>query len=247
VTQPNAIAVRSCTRLAEFEECVRMQQIVWGEDLVVPSAMFVVAVEVGGQVLGAFAGERLAGFTMAVPGIHRNKIFLHSHMTAVLEEFRDRGVGRMLKLFQRDEALARGITLVEWTYDPLQLKNARFNLVRLGAVVRRYIPNFYGITDSPLHAGLPTDRLVAEWHLDSARVRNILAGETPVSGADAVRIGVPAAIGEMRKNDTAVALREQARVRAEFQKWLGAGYAATAVERDRDVVNYVLEPWKEAS
>jgi predicted GNAT superfamily acetyltransferase len=239
---PTNISVRCCTQLAEFEECVRIQQVVWGEDIVVPAAMFVVALEVGGQVLGAFEGQRMAGFTMAVPGVHDGKIFLHSHMTAVLEELRDRGVGRMLKLFQREDALGRGINLVEWTFDPLELKNARFNLTRLGAVARRFIPNFYGITLSPLHSGLPTDRLVAEWHLDSARVRAVLAEEALPTVKDAVRIAVPADIGEMKQNDTRRALDQQSRIREEFQKWFAAGYVATGIERGPSQVCYVLEP-----
>ena len=97
-------------------------------------------------------------------------------MTAVLEGFRDRGVGRQLKLFQRQDALRRGIELIEWTFDPLEMRNAHFNLMRLGAVARRYIPDYYGVTESPLHGGLPTDRLVAEWWVASERVRGMAVG-----------------------------------------------------------------------
>ena len=92
-------------------------------------------------------------------------------MVGVLAEYRDRGVGRLLKLAQREDALARQINRIEWTFDPLQLKNASFNIARLGAIVRHYIPNLYGRTSSPLHAGLPTDRLVAEWWVRSSRVK----------------------------------------------------------------------------
>src|SRR5580658_7152151 len=120
--------------------------------------MFVVANEIGGQILGAFDSCRLVGFTMALVGWHGSaQPFLHSHMTAVLGEYRNRGVGRQLKLFQREDALSRSIHLIEWTFDPLDLRNAHFNLVRLGAIVRRLIPNLYGITDSPLHHQMPTD------------------------------------------------------------------------------------------
>ena len=78
---------------------------------------------------------------------------------------------------QRDDALARGIQLIEWTFDPMELKNAFFNIERLGAIVRRYAENQYGITASPLHGGLPTDRCYAEWWIDSPRVRAVLAGQ----------------------------------------------------------------------
>src|SRR6266852_5255802 len=166
------IVVRKCCALEEFHACVRLQQEIWDEeDLEIePSTMFVVASLTGGQVLGAFDGEKLVGFTMAVVGVRRGAVYLHSHQTGVDAGYRDRGIGRMLKLFQRDEALARGIRLVEWTFDPLELRNAHFNLNRLGAICRRYLPNYYGVTSSPLPRGIPTDRLVAEWHLDSARV-----------------------------------------------------------------------------
>ena len=121
----------------------------------------------------------MAGFALAYPGIRDGKPYLHSHMAAVLPEFRDLGIGRLLKLAQRDDALSRGISLIEWTFDPLQPRNAYFNLCRLGVVVRRYLIDVYGATSSPLHAGLPTDRLVAEWHLDSQRVADIVGGKPP--------------------------------------------------------------------
>lgn len=204
--------------------------------------MFVVALETGGQVLGAFDGGRMIGFTMALAGVHDDgKVFLHSHMTAVVPEFRDRGVGRMLKLLQRDDALRRGIGLVEWTFDPLELKNAYFNLVRLGAVVRRFIPNCYGITDSPLHAGLPTDRLVAEWWLDSARVKTILGGGAIAAKRSVARVSVPANIGELKQKDHEAA-REQSRIRAEFERWFAERYVVTGLERGAEVMSYVLEP-----
>ena len=109
-------------------------------------------------------------------------------MAAVLPEFRDLGIGRRLKLAQREDALARGISLIEWTFDPLQTKNAYFNICRLGAIARRYLTDVYGSTSSPLHAGLPTDRLVAEWHLESERVVDILAGKEPARGPSVERV-----------------------------------------------------------
>jgi predicted GNAT superfamily acetyltransferase len=236
------IEVRHCRRLEEFAECVRLQQDTWGQDIVVPSAIFVVAIETGGQVLGAFEGRRLVGFTMALAGIHGNKPFLHSHMTAVLPELRDRGIGRKLKLAQREDALSREIELVEWTFDPLELKNAYFNLVRLGAIVRRFIPNCYGITQSPLHGGLPTDRLLAEWWLDSERVRSILAGRKWLAGKSVARIGVPVHVGELKEKLRGEAAKVQEKLRAEFERLLGQGYVATGMERAGEFDNYVLEP-----
>lgn len=245
-----AIVVRHCRGLGEFERCVEVQRRVWaGDDIeVVPLPVFVVAAETGGQVLGAFAGEKMIGFTLAVAGVHGSKPFLHSHMTAVLGEYRDRGIGRRLKLFQRQDALERGIGLVEWTFDPLELRNAYFNLVRLGAIVRQLLPNCYGITTSPLHAGLPTDRLKAEWWLRSARVERVLSGAAPggPAGSHVERIRVPAAISEMKQNDLAQAGRVQREIREQFEQWFARGYAATGLEIAAADGNYLLEPWSES-
>ncbi|HEV2298236.1 MAG TPA: GNAT family N-acetyltransferase [Candidatus Acidoferrales bacterium] len=235
------ITVRHCESLAEYEECVRLQLITWGEDLVVPSGLFVVARETGGQILGAFAGNQMVGFTLALAGLHGNTPIIHSHMTAVLPEFRDRGIGRMLKLAQRNDALARGIHLVEWTFDPLELKNAHFNINRLGAVVKRYIPNCYGITESPLHAGLPTDRLMAEWYLDSPRVEAILRGETPPAPTDAVRISIPSDVSERKQRDVEAGEQVQNEMRRQFLARMSEGYIVTGLEIGPRDASYVLE------
>ena len=234
--------VRHCATIPEYEECVRVQHATWGEEIAVPSAIFVVAHDTGGQVIGAFDQGTMIGFTLAVAGVRCGKPFLHSHMTAVVPEFRDRGVGRRLKLFQRQDALRRGIDLIEWTFDPLEFRNAHFNFVRLGAVARRYVPNCYGITASPLHAGLPTDRLVAEWWIDSARVKSILADDLKASAASAVRIPLPANIHEVRANNREAALRVQSEAREQFTKLFAEGYVATAVELSEVTLDYVLEP-----
>jgi len=240
-----AIVVRPCHGLAEFERCVELQLAIWGgaELDAVPLPVFVITAEMGGQVLGAFDGARMIGFTLAFPGLHRQKPFLHSHMTAVLEEFRDRGVGRQLKLFQRSEALGRGIKLVEWTFDPLELRNAHFNIVRLGAIARRILPNHYGITSSPLHAGLPTDRLLAEWHLNSPRAVARAEGKesTRRASSNAKLVFVPANIGELKRTDPREAEKIQSRVREEFQHWFAEGYAVLGLENTPQGASYILE------
>jgi len=236
------IEVRHCATLAEYAACVRLEHLTWGQEIAVPSAVFVVAHHTGGQVLGAFHGAEMVGFTLALAGVRAGKPFLHSHMTAVLPEYRDRGVGRRLKLLQRDDALARGIDVIEWTFDPLELKNAHFNFVRLGAVARRYIPNCYGVTESPLHAGLPTDRLVAEWWLASERVKSILADRAVPVASSAVRISLPANLAEMKAADLTAAARIQAEAREQFQKWFAQGYLAIRIERRGAASDYVLEP-----
>lgn len=235
------IEIRHCASIPEYEECVRLEHVTWGEDIAVPSAIFVVAHHTGGQVIGAFDQGKMIGFTLAIAGVRGGKLFLHSHMTAVLPEFRDRGVGRRLKLYQRQDALKRGIDLIEWTFDPLEFRNAHFNFVRLGAVARRYLPNCYGITASPLHAGLPTDRLVAEWWLNSERVKSILADNLSAAKGSVARISLPANIDEIRGSDREAALRIQTSAREQFTKRFAEGYVATAVESRNTEMDYILE------
>jgi predicted GNAT superfamily acetyltransferase len=187
------IQIRKCTTLPDFHRCVELQRAVWGEsDLETePYVTFVVANQTGGQVLGAFDGDTMIGFTMAIVGVRDKLPYLHSHMTGVLPEYRDRKVGRSLKLFQREEALSRDIRLIEWTFDPLETRNAHFNLNRLGAIARTYIPNFYGVTTSPLHRNLPTDRLLAEWRLDSPRTIAAISNLSPDPADSPAKIHIP--------------------------------------------------------
>jgi predicted GNAT superfamily acetyltransferase len=242
---PGRVEIRHCRTVAEYEQCLRLERITWGEGIIVPTAIFVVAHETGGQILGAYSGNELVGFTLALAGIHEDGPFLHSHMTAVLEAYRDHGVGRSLKLFQRQDALARGIPLVEWTFDPLELKNAHFNFMRLGALARRFIPDCYGVTESPLHAGMPTDRLVAEWWVDSPRVNALLASApaaTQDAPSDAVKIAVPINVGELRFMNREAAQRIQSEVRKQFVDYFAKGYVVTAIATVGPVAEYVLQP-----
>jgi len=244
----DGIRIRHCRGIEEFEACVRLEREVWkSADIdVVPIPLFVVASKTGGQVLGAFQGNHLVGFTMAIAGWRNGKPLLHSHMTAVSGAHRNLGIGRQLKLFQRADALARGISLVEWTFDPLITKNAYFNFMRLGAIARCYLPDAYGITTSPLHAALPTDRLVAEWRLKSRRVVRILTGKrsTPKFDRKAARISVPADMEDLRTASPEKAAQIQAEIRSQFTRSFAKGYAATAVAPTELGVDYILELWK---
>src|SRR5215831_6998203 len=158
------IELRKCHSIEDFRACVSLQRDVWNfsDAELVPLRMFVVADKVGGQVMGAFHGKEMIGFALSVPGTRTGHVYLHSHMLAVRKDYRNAGLGRRLKLLQRDDALARGIELIEWTFDPLEIKNAYLNIEKLGAISRRYNINQYGITSSPLQGGLPSDRLIAE-------------------------------------------------------------------------------------
>jgi predicted GNAT superfamily acetyltransferase len=241
------IQVRKCEKLEEFQCCVELQRQIWGEaDLEVePVTAFVVAAQTGGQVLGAFDDGRMIGYTLAVVGVRNGVAYLHSHMTGVLSDYRDRGVGRMLKLYQRDEALGRGIRLIQWTFDPLELRNAHFNLNRLGAICREYLPNLYGVTTSPLHRGLATDRLLVEWRLDSARavaaIQNLV--KDPVEAP--AMIELPAEMERWQQESAPEIQKVQARMREEFTKWFAKGYAAVGLRTGRGNPAYFLVPWSD--
>jgi predicted GNAT superfamily acetyltransferase len=216
---PN-ILIRKCSGFEEFEACVRLQLEVWGYDAgdTVPQREFIVIDRIGGHIMGAFDlakssqpdgdGHSMIGFAMAMPAIVGGEAYLHSHMLAVLPEYRNAGIGRKLKLAQRDEALSRGITKMEWTFDPLEIKNAYLNIVRLGAVVHRYTPNIYGVFSSRLQAGLPTDRLHAEWYMDSPRVHATLNGGPVLLPEIKETIIVPGAIREWRDSPSGFAQAE---------------------------------------
>ncbi len=244
------IVVRKCRTLEEFHLCVALQREVWQEaDLEVePATLFVVAANTGGQVLGAFDGARLAGYTLAVAGIRDGVTYLHSHMTGVHADYRNRGVGRMLKLFQREEALSRDLRLICWTFDPLEIRNARFNLNGLGAICRKYLPNFYGVTSSPLHRSLETDRLLVEWHLESPRVLAAVAGLPLPLPEHFVALEMPAESGPVPSivRQEKIQLAEVlGRLRNEFGTHFQRGYAAVAVRTGGVAPAYLLAPWSD--
>lgn len=244
-----AIEIRRLTELPEFIEAVALQKQIWGfHDIeLLPVRLFVVATKVGGQAIGAFDGGRMIAFLLAIPGLKQTPggpcTYLHSHMMGVVAEYRNAGVGRMLKLEQRREALERGIPLVEWTFDPLEIKNAYFNIERLGAVVRRYVLNQYGVTTSALHGGLPTDRCVAEWHLASPRVRALVEGGAPVTRDATERIAVPAEIDTIRREEPARAKAIQSEISMRFVDAFHRGLAVTGFEKSAEYGTYLLAPW----
>lgn len=258
MTNPSAapqITIRHCTTVPEYDECVRVEHATWGPEISVPNGMFIVAHHTGGQVFAAYDGSEMIGFTLAVVGVrkfgpHSGQTttngnytpFIHSHLTAVLNNYRNHGIGRRLKLFQREDALKRGFPLVEWTFDPLEIKNAYFNIARLGVVVRRYIPNCYGITASPLHSGIPTDRFVSEWWLDSQRVHHIVDGTPLPQGKIAGRISLPRNISEIKTNDPDEAIRIQADFRIQCERAFSSGLVVTGVDLRDSSVDYVLQP-----
>src|SRR5437762_478851 len=231
-----AIEIRKCHTLEEYRACLELQREVWNftDAELVPLRLFVVADKIGGQVIGAFDGPAMVGFALSVPGARAGHSYLHSHMLAVRQKYRNSGLGRKVKLFQREDALARGFELIEWTFDPLEIKNAYLNVERLGAIARRYNVNQYGITSSPLQGGLPTDRLVAEWWLNSRRVQALLRNERKPKVQILNTISVPTEIYQLKAapENRKKAKEIQDRNRAEFLKAFGEGQSVLGYQRD---------------
>jgi predicted GNAT superfamily acetyltransferase len=243
------IDIRPLTEREDLKSVVRLQRQIWGfEDVdLIPLRLFVVASKIGGQVYGAFDGTQLIGFCMAIPGLKPGgHTYLHSHMLGVLPEYRNARVGRSLKLAQRDDALSRGIDLIEWTFDPLEIKNAFFNMERLGAIVRRYVPNQYGTTSSPLHGGLPTDRCIAEWWLSGPRVKTILEGKRFEINPVEERIAIPSGIATIRANDPPCARDIQQKACEQFRAAFDRGLAVIGFEKSEQAGTYLLGKWESA-
>lgn len=249
MTSPS-LAFRKCESLDDISACFALQKEVWrfSDVELVPVRLFVLAGKIGGQVMGAFDGPDLVGFALAIPGYRGGHPYLHSHMLAVRDDHRNSGVGRRLKLFQRDDALARGFALMEWTFDPLEIKNAYLNLEKLGAIARRYNINQYGITTSPLQGGLPTDRLVAEWWMNSERVSRLLTASPSPPFDPEAEIVVPAEVSAWKSSAETKprAAQVQNAIRSQFLDAFSRGLAALGYQRDQHGNGkFLLGHWSE--
>lgn len=256
------IGIRDIESLEEMDAVEQLQREVWAcADLdVVPRMLLHPAREVGGVLVGAYDDRRLVGFAFGFVGLERGELVLHSHMLAVLSAYRDRELGRLLKLAQRERALARGLRRMTWTFDPLQARNAHLNFARLGVVSDSYRVNYYGdISTSALHRDIGTDRLWVTWQLDSERAARRVARPPSgaLSGSDEahdeleraaplvrcgaggapetdwlrkgvhgglVSIEIPCDIGELQREDLALAVRWREATRRAFRAAIETGY-----------------------
>ena len=252
--QSHDVTLRPLETRQECLTCVRLQREIWGPDFVdvVPATVLMVCQRVGGVACGAFdTNDRLIGFVFGISGVTDGVLAHWSDMLGVRPETRRTGLGRRLKLYQRMQLLERGIRVAYWSYDPLMVANASFNLNTLGARPTEYVDDMYGETGSTLHRGLDTDRLIVKWQLDEPGVERRVAGERHISSRDAVaeapvvfppgptesdaanrslptsgqvRIAVPADIVSLKGSDPAEARRWQQSVREAFRTYLTNGY-----------------------
>jgi predicted GNAT superfamily acetyltransferase len=263
------VHIRPLIDHAEMVRCVEFQKLIWGPDFheTVPAAIMWVAHRTGGIVAGAFdPQDRMVGFVFGVSGWKQGRPVHWSDMLAVLPECRGAGVGRRLKEYQFQSLRQRGILDVQWTFDPLESRNAWLNFAHLGVTASEYIRDCYGPATSPMHEGVGTDRIIADWRLDSERVRcrmegNESAATIPIAedlaavplvnegycaprldmAAPAVRVRIPADIQELKAREPELAIHWRLSVRAAFEHYFGRGYAAVELVREAaDVSSYVL-------
>jgi predicted GNAT superfamily acetyltransferase len=241
-----SIEIRECTTLDELAACVQLQRDVFAlpEVELSPVRHLIVTRNAGGFTLGAYDGERLVGFVLSVPAFLRGERAFYSHMTAVLPEYQSYGIGRRLKWAQRDRSLAEGVKFVKWTFEPVKARNAYFNLEKLGAIMADYEVNFYGVdyTTAPgSKIGLASDRLFAEWHLESEKVLALAAGKKfSIDSEPAAEVVIMNDWAALVARDPAAALAEQERIRADFQTAFARGLVARGFRRDDEQPAYLL-------
>ncbi len=265
-------SIRKLSRHQEYLDCVALQKETWGAQTteIAPSFIMIVANKIGGLVAGAFDDENtLIGFVIGLPGFYRSNQMNWSKMLAVKKHLQGAGIGRRLKLYQREQLLQQGIKHIYWTYDPLVARNAHLNLNKLGAGVSEYaeriFPNERG---SDLHGSMELDRFIVEWRLEHPQVKDALAGTlkvdpaafaqvdiantdpdqsgrpTPVvrdlPGHPLVRIEIPTDIGQVQKESSALAAEWRSNTRHAFTGYLQRGYEVRHFYRDGDRCFYVL-------
>jgi predicted GNAT superfamily acetyltransferase len=244
------IEIRPLHHPDQFKGVVGLQKTIWGfadVDLL-PVRFFIVVTKIGGQAFGAYDGDRMVAFCIAIPGLKRGKqTYLHSHMLGVLPEYRNYGIGRLLKLKQREEALVQGVQLIEWTFDPLELKNAYFNIESLGCIVRRYVRNQYGMSSSHLQAGLPTDRCTAEWWIATDWAAAAIARRERQRPPIQARISIPRDIARLKKEDLPAARAIQAEAAAQFLANFEHGLAVVGFELSDAAGTYLFGEWTHAN
>lgn len=264
----------------EFKACVRLQEATWGDGFSerVPPAILNVGQRLGGVSAGAYdADGELVGFVFGLTGLRDGQLVHWSDMLAVRPGLRDAGLGRRLKRYQRDDVMSRGVGRMHWTFDPLQARNAHLNLTKLGAVIREYEENMYGDTDSPLHRGIGTDRFIALWLLDSARVEARLGSREEATwtttmdrapyaleanlesghprptapaefpGNDLVRVSIPSDVGIIMREDLPLAVAWRESTRAAFNHYLNSGYEVREFKRGDAASEYLVCRIEEAT
>ncbi len=259
-----AIIYRRIDQLQDINKVVDLQVEIWSQDVVSPQPQLVASINHGGLVVGAFSGERLVGFCYGFAGFNDGEAYLVSHMTGILPEYQNRGIGYKLKVQQREWAIDAGYKKIVWTYDPLEIRNGYFNLCKLGAYSKRYIPSYYGEMKDKLNKGLPTDRLLIEWDICTKRVENAIltsgsnntnneyqlllewdhGDDFPIPlplepnfdlNQKGFRVPVPSNIQFIKQHNSDVALSWRYAVRNSLSRALSSGYIIKGVHKEPNI------------
>ena len=265
-----SISFKIIENLAEVNEVVNLQTEIWGRDTASPLPQLVASIHHGGIIIGAFHEKQLIGFCYGFAGFKDGETYLISHMAAVIPDYQNFGVGYQLKLKQREWAMAYGYQKIVWTFDPLEIRNGYFNLCKLGAYTREYIPSYYGEMNDKLNNGLTADRFLIEWDICTKRVENAILGKYPEEtetdyqvlltldhGRDnpypveqrtipkqkGYLVPVPTNIQVLKQTDPEVAKAWRYTLRSVFTEYLSKGYVVTGVRKiqDGNVHYYILE------
>jgi len=230
------VVIRECVSVEDFQQCIALERAVWKDDDigVMPIRLYMISKACKAPTIGAFDDKnKLVGFVHTSLALIGKNVAYHSHLAAVVEGLRHKHIGRRMKLAQREHAVEAGVPLIIWTCDPLQSRNAHLNINKLGAIIRRYEVNYYGEgLSSVFGAGVPSDRVFAEWWVSSAEVEAALAGKRPVPSPDE-SVVIPYDIDALSARSSADHLKWRLRVREEFTACLGRGLIARAFERDQ--------------
>lgn len=258
------IVIKELSKFEEISELPRIERETWGTNDTVPTHIFIAGKFIGGLLLGAYYNDKLVGYVFGFPGIYEGRICHYSHQLAVIPKYRNLGIGATLKMEQKRRCLERGIDLIVWTFDPLQALNAYFNLRKLSVISSKYLINHYGTMKDQLNRGLPTDRLVAEWWINSKWVDNRLRGLGPyyekpenivlevefdkhpipkkghLYNSDCLSIPIPVNINEIKKEGLDLAIKWREATRDLFLKYIDRGYYIIDFIKDGNLGYYIL-------
>src|SRR5437763_9139483 len=178
------VTIRECVSVEDFRQCIELERAVWRDDDIgiMPIRLYLISKACKAPTIGAFDHTgRLVGFVHTMLALMDRQVVYHSHLAAVIEGLRHKDIGYRMKLKQREFALDAGISLIIWTFDPLQSRNAHLNINKLGAIIRRYEENYYGEGLSAVFGtDVPSDRIFAEWWVSAPHVEAALEGHRAV-------------------------------------------------------------------
>ena len=257
------IIIRELTTYFELLDVQRLENLIWNESPI-PLHQTFTSIQNGGLMLGAYIDERLVGFSYGFAGFKNGKVYLCSHILGIHPDHQEKGIGALLKEVQRQKSLEMGYSMMTWTYDPLESRNAYFNLSKLHAICRTYVENCYGDMNDDFNAGLPSDRFKVEWWLNNPFIEGKqqievsnekspfqieitekglpkLINSTSILETilinrtlDQILVPVPTHFQQLKKEDFELALDWRLKSREIFQTLFANSYVAVAVKKNKE-------------